>query len=455
MVNENAYMDKRTFLKTSSALVAGSMISPMVSCQQKEIRTNWAGNYAYKATHLHQPNTVEQIQEIIKSNNSLKALGTCHSFNSIADSRSNQVSLQQFDPEISLDEEFQTVTVGGGLRYGQLCIYLHSKGYSLHNLASLPHISIAGACATATHGSGDNNGNLATIVSAMEFVSGDGDVIVLSREKDGEEFNGAVVSLGGIGIVTKLTLDVQTVYNMRQVVYQNLPHNQLENHFDEIFSSGYSVSLFSDWGNPHIDQVWIKRQIDDGEATQPEPEFYNATLAKRHLHPIEALSAENCTEQMGMPGPWYDRLPHFKMDFTPSSGEELQSEYFVPRKHAVDAILAVYKLREYITPQLQISEVRSIAADHLWMSPCYEQDSVSIHFTWKPNWKEVRKLLTMIETELAPYHVRPHWGKLFTIPPARLQSLYQKLPDFQQLLKIYDPMGKFRNAFLRKHIFSN
>jgi xylitol oxidase len=117
------------------------------------------------------------------------------------------------------------------------------------------------------------------------------------------------------------------------------------------------------------------------------------------------------------------------------------------------ALRTIDKLRGQIAPLLQISEIRTIAADDLWMSPCYEQDCIGIHFTWKKDWEGVRELLPVIEEHLSPFDARPHWAKLFTLPPARLEKLYKKLPDFRQLLQHYDPQGKFRNAFLDKHIF--
>ena len=415
--------------------------------------SNWAGNYTYHAAQIHQPETVEQIQELVIRSNKLKALGTRHSFNDIADSPGDLISLEHFNQIVALDRERRTVTVEAGVRYGQLARWLHDEGYALHNLASLPHISVAGACATATHGSGDRHGNLATVVSAMEMVTGNGDVIVLSREQNREQFQGAVVGLGGLGVVTKLTLDISPTFEMRQDVYENLPLTELEDHFDELFSSVYSVSLFTDWRNATFNQVWLKRHVPDGAAIELEPQLFGATLATSHLHPIATLSAENCTEQMGVYGPWFERLPHFRMDFTPSSGEELQSEYLVPRQHAFAALRAIDQLREQIAPLLQISEVRTIAADNLWMSPCYKQACVGIHFTWKKDWPAVRNVLPMIEDQLAAFDARPHWAKLFTMSPARIQSLYEKLPDFQQLLQYYDPQGKFRNAFLDKYIW--
>ena len=444
-------MDKRDFLKTSGALVAGHMLSHLVAGEPKEGRTNWAGNYRYSTDRLHMPKSVEEVQTVVKSCSQLKALGARHSFNGIADSTANQISLKNLQ-DMALDRTTHTVTVGAGVTYGHLAPYLHENGYALHNLASLPHISVIGACSTATHGSGVKNGNLATPVSALEIVTADGDVVVMSRSRD-ENFRGADVGLGGIGVVTKVTLDVLHTFDVAQVIYENLSFAKLEGHLDEIFASGYSVSLFTDWQDHRVTQVWIKRRVEQGSTPKFEPEFFGAKRATQKLHPLAGHSAENCTEQMGIPGPWYERLPHFRMNFTPSSGAELQSEYFVPRGRGYEAILAVERLRDHITPHLFITELRTIDADDLWMSPCYKRPSMAIHFTWKPEWPAVKSVVPMIEERLAPFEAKPHWAKLFTMAPARLQSLYPKLPEYRELLKRYDPNGKFRNEYLNTNIY--
>jgi alditol oxidase len=410
------------------------------------MRKNWAGNYQYRASRVHLPKSVADVQEVVKSCSHLRVLGTRHSFNGIADSAEDQVSLENLD-RILLDQKARTVTVGAGVTYGELSPYLYQNGFALHNLASLPHISVAGACATATHGSGNKNGNLATAVSALEIVTASGEIITLPRER----LSGAVVGLGGLGVVTKLTLDVQPAFDMKQVVYENLSFSRLEGHLDEIFASGYSVSLFTDWQAHRATQVWIKTRID----SEVHSEFFVAKLAPKKLHPLPGLPAENCTEQLGIPGPCYERLPHFRMNFTPSSGDELQSEYFVPRDKAYQAILAVEKLRDHVTPHLLISELRTIDADDLWMSPCYKRPAMTIHFTWKPEWPVIKDVLPMIEEQLAPFDSRPHWGKLFTMEPSRLQSQYAKLPDYKALLEHYDPSGKFRNEYLSTNLYGN
>ena len=435
--------------------MAESVLSQFSLGQQHPApRENWAGNLTYSTDHLFTPASVDEVRQVVKSCSKLRALGTRHSFNTIADSTSNQISVKRLD-EIAIDDKARTVTVGAGIAYGQLAPVIEARGFALHNLASLPHISVAGAIATATHGSGIHNGNLATAVAGLEIVAADGQLIRLTREKDGDQFLGAVVSLGSLGVATRVTLNLQPTFQVAQSVYRNLSFDHLQHHFDEIFGSGYSVSLFTDWQNHRATQVWIKRRLAAGDKNEWQPEFFGAKLAKEKLHPIDDHPAESCTEQQGIPGPWYERLPHFKMNFTPSSGRELQTEYFVPRDRGYEAILAVEKLRDSITPHLFVTELRTIAADDLWMSMAYQRPSLAIHFTWKPEWPEVSKILPMIEAQLEPFGVRPHWGKLFTLPPARLQSQYSRLQDFKASVKRYDPEGKFRNEFLSANLYSS
>jgi xylitol oxidase len=457
-------MNKRMLLKLGSVLLAKPLLSPLLRGFEPgraggadgpadEGLWNWARNYRYGTDRLSTADSTERVRELVESHSKLKVLGTRHCFNGIADSTRNLISLGPMNRVVAIDRESRTVTVEAGVTYGQLCPDLHEKGFALHNLASLPHISIAGACATATHGSGVKNGNLATAVSALEIVTAGGEARRLSRAEDGKTFAGAVVHLGALGVVTRISLDIEPTFLMRQDVYEDLPMEQLRDHFEEIVAGGYSVSLFTDWQGGRVNEVWVKRRIQGGVAPGAGPEFYGARRASRNLHPIAELSAENCTEQMGLPGPWFERLPHFRMGFTPSSGKELQAEYFVPRRDAVEAILAVERLRDQIGPHLQISELRTVDADELWMSPCYRQPSLAIHFTWKPDWDAVRRLLPTIEKELAPFRPRPHWGKLFTLAPADLRSRYERLPDFLQLVRDFDPQGRFRNEFLAANLY--
>ncbi|MDO7907703.1 FAD-binding protein [Paenibacillus sp. JX-17] len=412
---------------------------------------NWAGNYRYNSIELLEPESLEEVKDIVISRTSLRMLGSRHSFNGIADTGGSQLSLRKLNRIINLDREQGTVTVEGGIRYGDLCHYLNDHGFALHNLASLPHISVAGAIGTATHGSGDLNQSLASSVRSIELMKADGEVTVLTRGVD-PGFEGAVVGLGGLGVITKLQLDVVPSFQVSQTVYDRLPFFALDDGLDEISSAAYSVSLFTNWAEPVFNQVWVKRKVQTDREHEAASHFFGAVPAPEKRHMVPDQSVVNCSEQLGVPGPWHERLPHFRMEFTPSAGNELQSEYFVPREHAVKALHALGKLGNQIAPLLFISEIRTIASDNLWMSPCYGQESVGFHFTWKPDWERVRQLLPSIERELEPFGVRPHWAKLFTMDPEKIQAQYERLTDFRQLLLRYDPIGKFRNTFLNDHI---
>jgi len=445
-------MKRKTFIKIASGLVAAPLLSPMATLAQTEKLKKWGGYIEYSTDKVFYPQTVDQLREMVRTKKSLKALGTKHCFNRIADSRNNLISSASMNKIINLDEKGRKITVEGGIKYGELAPWIDQKGFALHNLASLPHISVAGSISTGTHGSGLHNGNLSTAVSALEVVTANGDIKEVSRQKNKEQFEGTVVGLGALGWITKVTLDLQPRFDMKQYVFEKLPLAQVKEHFDEIMGAGYSVSLFTDWAAETINEVWIKCRTSGDADYHGKPDFFGASAATKNMHPIASLSAENCTEQMGVAGPWFERLPHFKMGFTPSSGKELQSEYFVPHQHAVEAILAVQKLGKKISPLLFITEIRSIAADELWMSPCYKRDAITIHFTWKQEWNSVKQLLPEIEKALAPFKPRPHWGKLFTITPEALASRYERMDDFKKLVSQYDPGGKFRNDFLNTNL---
>jgi xylitol oxidase len=240
---------------------------------------------------------------------------------------------------------------------------------------------------------------------------------------------------------------------MKQIVYRNMPMDELKDNFMTIMSAGYSVSLFTDWTNRNINQVWIKYRADESNRASPDAEFFGSRLADVNVHPVEGQPAESCTDQMNLAGPWYERLPHFKMGFTPSAGVELQSEYFVPMEKGYEALMAVESMHEQITPHLFISEIRTIDGDDLWMSPCYKKPCVAIHTTWKQDWPAVRNLLSQMEEKLAPFDARPHWGKLFTISPAVLKKRIERLPDFLELCRRFDPSRKFVNEFLSDNVF--
>jgi xylitol oxidase len=409
--------------------------------------SNWAGNYTYRAQKLHRPSRLEQVQEIIASAPGVRVLGSRHSFNGIADS-SELVALEAMPKDVLVDHARNTVSFNAALKYGELVEALNAEGVALHNLASLPHISVAGAVATATHGSGQKYGNLATAVAGLELVTSDGEVIETSRGEP--DFDGLVVGLGALGAVTRITLDVEPAYEVRQRVFEGLSWEALFEHFDEIISCGYSVSVFTRWGET-VDQVWVKSRVTD-EPEQVESDLFGAPAAAVDRHPILGLDASSCTPQLGRRGLWADRLPHFRMGFTPSSGEELQSEYLFPRRRAVDAIEAVRSLAEEIRPILQVSEIRAVAADQLWMSMNYGQDTIGIHFTWKPEQDAVEDMLVQLETALLPFGARPHWGKLFNADAVAIAPLYERMSDFVRLVERLDPRGAFSNSWLKTHV---
>jgi len=414
--------------------------------------TNWAGNVAFSATRIHRPASVAELQRLVAAGACVRALGTGHSFSRIADTPGDLVSVAGLPKIMKVDAEAATVTVSAGVKYGELAPHLHAAGYALRNLASLPHISVAGACATGTHGSGNSNGNLATAVCAMEMITAGGDAVTMSREADGDRFRGAVVGLGALGIVTSLSLDIVPAFGIRQYVYENLPREQLYEHLTDIFASAYSVSLFTDWRSPRIRQVWLKQRAGEHDPPTPGTRWYGALAADGPRHPVPGLPAANSTQQLGVPGPWHERLPHFRLDFTPSAGDELQSEYLLPQQPAAGALRAIASIGDRVAPVLRISEIRTVAADDLWLSPSYRQDSMAIHFTWINDVPAVMPVLATVEDRLAPFGARPHWGKLFTTSPAAVSRLYDRLPDFQRLLRSLDPDGKFRNKFIDTYV---
>jgi xylitol oxidase len=410
---------------------------------------NWAGIYTYRAEKLHRPATIEQVQEIVANAASVHVLGSRHSFNDIADS-SELISLENVPADVVVDHKAQTVSLSGGVKYGDLARTLKEEGVALHNLASLPHISVAGAVATATHGSGVTCGNLATAVAGLEIVTSSGEIIKASRGDP--DFDGLVVGLGALGAFTRVILDVQPTYEVKQRVFEGLSWKALYDHFDEITSSGYSVSIFTRWGETN-DQVWVKSRTDEPERVAGD--LFGAVAATVDRHPIVELDPTPCTPQLGRPGLWSDRLPHFRMGFTPSSGEEIQSEYLLPRRYAIGALEAVRALADRIRPILQVSEIRRVAADLLWMSMNYEQDSVGIHFTWKREPDAVQQMIIQIEDALSPFEARPHWGKVFHADAAAIAPLYKRHSDFVRLLERLDPRRAFRNSWLKARILGD
>jgi xylitol oxidase len=413
--------------------------------------TNWAGNIVFAADRLHRPSSVAELQTLVAGSGKARALGTGHSFNRIADTDGALITVADLPVELDVDSAAGTVRVSAGLRYGQVATALDDAGFALANLGSLPHISVAGACATGTHGSGNGNRALANSVSGIEIVTAGGELVTLTRAADPGRFPGAVLALGALGIVTALTLDVQPTYDIQQYVYQDLPRASFDAHFGEVFAAGYSVSAFLDWKSPRFTQVWVKHRVS-GDPWNAPAGWLGATLADRPLNPVPGMSPVHCTEQLGVPGPWHTRLPHFRLEFTPSNGEELQSEYFVPRARIAEALAALDPIADRIAPLLMVSELRTIAADDLWLSPAYERDNAALHFTWFPDTEAVKPVLTMMEERLAPFDARTHWGKVFTASPAAVRGQYPHLDDFLALAKAMDPAGKFRNDLLDRYL---
>ncbi len=411
-------------------------------------RANWAGNVVFGAARYHRPGSVAELQRLVAGSRQARALGTGHSFSRLADTPGDLISLAGLPRLVEIDTAGAAVMVGAGLRYSDIAGPLQAAGRALRNLGSLPHISIAGACATGTHGSGVANGNLATAVSALEMVTAGGDIVTVRRDSPAGEFDGLVVALGALGVVISLTLDTVAAFEVAQQVYEDLPLEQVIEHFDQIVSSGYSVSLFTDWRGPRIRQAWLKHRAGAQELQASPSRWQGGTLADGPRHPIAGLPPGNCTVQLGIPGPWHERLPHFRSDFMPSSGSELQSEYLVPIQRATEALLALNRIAGRLAPLVQVSEIRTVAADRLWLSPSYERDSVAFHFTWIDDPRAVAPVLALVEAGLAPLRARPHWGKLFCMQPEVLAGLYPRQADFGELMRRYDPAGKFRNDML-------
>ena len=411
-----------------------------------DVGTNWAGNYEFRAAEVRTPESVEQLQELVSASPRIRALGTRHSFNDLADSAGTLVSLVDREPEPRLDTERMTVSVAAGTRYGVLASWLNARGFALHNMGSLPHISVAGAVATGTHGSGNALGSLATAVSGLQLVTGEGHLLEVDRSHP--QFEGMVVSLGALGIVTRVTLDIQPTFNVRQDVYTDLPWDVALANFETITSSAYSVSLFTDWQGDALQFAWFKTRLPAGESGSMPSTLFGAVAATTETSLAEGEN--NTTVQGGIPGPWSERLPHFRLDSTPSNGDELQTEYFVDRRTAPDALAAVRALGDSIAPHLLITELRTVAADDLWLSPATARQSLAIHFTWKNEPDAVARLVPQIQAALAPFDARPHWGKCNTMTATDIAPLYPKLPEFVALAERMDPEHRFRNAYLQR-----
>jgi xylitol oxidase len=404
---------------------------------------NWAGNVTFTQDHLTAPTSVEELADVVARSRRVRALGTGHSFSTVADTDGVLVSVSSLPRLIEVDGASSTARVSAGLRWGEIAPDLHARGLAVHTLGSLPHISVAGSISTGTHGSGDGNRCLAAAVVGLELVTADGSVREI--RKGDKDFDGSVVALGSLGIVTHVTLACVPAYDVSQTVWERLPSAAALEGFDAMTGSAHSVSLFTRWRGAGFEQVWVKQRVDEGEV---DLGWTGAARADGPRHPVPGADPVHCTQQMGVPGPWFERVPHFRLDFTPSSGEELQTEYLVPRAHAPAALRAVDSVRDVVAPVLQISEIRTVAADDLWLSPAYCRDSVAIHFTWVADSARVLPAVHAVEVALAPLDPRPHWGKIFAMEPEVVAAAYPRMADVVRLLDAADPGGRFRNEFV-------
>ena len=395
---------------------------------------NWGGNVEFGARRVLRPRSVDELRGMVANADRIRALGTGHSFSRVADTRGDLVSLQDLPPRLEISGD--TVTVNAGMRFGELVGPLDRAGRALHNLGSLPHISVAGACATGTHGSGDGNPCLAAAVTEYELVTAGGGLVTMPHD--------AAVGLGRLGIVTAVTLRTQPAYDIQQVVYDDLPMEALED-LDGVFGAGYSVSLFTRFRRPVFDLAFVKRRVDPAAPWTPPDTWLGAVRAPEQRHPVPGEPAEHTTLQDGLPGAWHSRLPHFRLEFTPSKGEEIQSEFFVAREHGAAAVRAVHSLGSRLAPILLISEIRTIAADDLPASMAYQRDSVALHFTWVRDQAAVEAAVAEVEAAIAGYEPRPHWGKVFTMTPP-------PVPQLRRLAAELDPHGIFANDFTEKYL---
>ncbi|WP_328618007.1 FAD-binding protein [Amycolatopsis sp. NBC_00355] len=407
---------------------------------------NWAGNHVFAADRIARPSSVAELRQLVADAPRVKALGTRHSFTDIADFPGGVlVDPAGLDIPTEIDAGAATVTVGAAARYGDFAGAVDEAGFALENLASLPHCTVAGSVATATHGSGERVRNLSAAVSGLELVTADGTLRHYTRERDPDVFPGLVVNLGALGVVTRVTLDLVPSFSVRQDGF-TIPWSSVLDGFDELQAAGYSVSLFTPWVGDTAGLVLLKRRVDPGANALAPPGFPGAT-------PVPSPPGGNFTG-WGVPGPWHHRLPHFRLDSVPSVGEELQSEFFVPRADAVAALIEIRALGEQLATALHVSEIRTVAGDDLWLSPCHGGDRVGIHFTWQPKPDAVAAVLPLIRERLAPFGARPHWAKLF--PGDRWPAEhYPELPRFRALADELDPRGAFRNPYLRRHVFGD
>jgi len=403
---------------------------------------NWSESFQFSATEIATPESTEALQTVIAEAPTAKAIGTRHSFNAVADSPGGvlvDVSTLR-DVHLAIDHEQMTASVPAGWTYSQAVRELEAAGVALGNLASLPHISVAGATATGTHGSGDRNPMMSAEIVGVEVVDGEGQLRVVG---EGHPDLGALsLGLGAFGVFTRVVFAVRPTFQVQQDYYRSAPWENVLANLDDIFASAYSVNIHGDFSTDTVRGVWRKHVCDSGEIMVSPERLFGLTLERGQL-------PNAATTRLHKPGPWSVRLAHFRPDAAPSTGgDELQSEYFVSRAHAVDALDALRSIGDRIDPHLWGAEIRTVASDDLWISPATGRDTLSIGLTWRKHPEAVHDLLPVVESTLEPFDARPHWGKLFAMEAPRLHALYPRLAEFNALRATYDPAATFASPFL-------
>lgn len=408
------------------------------------MRRNWSDTIDLGG-RVATPRSTAEVAELVRGADRALALGSAHSFSPVAVTPGLHIDTAALPADV--DVIGTTATVSAGMTYATLGRELHSRGFALAAMASLPHITVGGAIATGTHGSGDAIGTLSSAVTGIEIVTADGDVRWVRRGVD-PDFGAWVVGIGALGVVTRVELEVEPTYDVAQTVFAGLDLDVVEADFDAVFGSATSVSVFTRWRPEPDAQLWLKRRIDR-EGPWPGGPAFGVPPRDDPLHPLEQLDPVHCNPQLGQPGPWHERLPHFRAEFTPSAGDEIQAEYLLPRSQAAQAIRRLRPLHARITPLLHVTEIRTMRADDLWLSPAYAVDTVGIHFTWHRD-ERIFEVLPAIEEVLLPLGARPHWGKVSMATPEQLHTAYPRLTDFLRLREQVDPQGRFCGPFVTR-----
>ncbi|KAI1700234.1 d-arabinono-1,4-lactone oxidase domain-containing protein [Ditylenchus destructor] len=361
---------------------------------------NWGNNFRFSTQNIQYPTSVEEVQQIVRNANKLRVVGTRHSFSKIADSPNTMLSTLALKNIIGFDPTVPSITVQAGITYTDLNPFLPNYG------------------------------------------------------PNDPELKAIAVGLGAFGVITQVELEVEPTFNLTNYVFVNMPEQDIYDHFDEIENLGYSVQLFTDFSTPGVwDQVWVWVRSDENSNVGNMQNLYGATRTHEQVTAIEALPPTYLMEQ-GKEQPWYYGLVDYHLGLSGFDGAEIQSEYFMPYENAIPAIQAVSNFSDLIAPRVYTMLIRTIKGDDLWMSESFNETTVAIHFTWKPNMTAVMEVLPQIEQALLPYGARPHWGKVFAQGPETYLHRYPKLNQWKQLAETLDPTHKFRNKFLEDTVFT-